>query len=270
MLLAARPPFSCPAVFIYVSTAKFTTNMARTRSPAAKAADKGRADTKSDDDEQPPTAEEQAAMKSSLNIQNEEVEVKLRIPDSASFAAVKSILLPSFKTVHDQENHFFDGAQKELSSQKVVLRIRFYGTDQKAVITVKGKQVLKDGIGRAPEEEEEVDPVLAREFIKDSDALLAYSDSKLMQKLKDEFKFTKGLSYLGSFDNQRHVYDWRDFKLEVDQTTYPWGSMYEIECETDKPEALKESLEALLREHNVPFGDSKRSKFANFMNKTLI
>ena len=264
MLRAARPH---P---VYLSAAKFTTIMARTRSPAAKAVGKKKADAKSDDDEQAPTAEEHAAMKSRLNILNEEVEGKLRIPDSASFAAVKSILLPSFKTVHDQENHFFDGAEKELSSQKVVLRVRFYGADERAVITVKGKQVLKDGIGRAPEEEEDVDPAAAREFIKDSSALLAYNDSKIVQKLKDEFKFTKGLSYLGGFDNKRHVYNWRGFNLEVDQTSYPWGSMYEIECETDKPETLKESLETLLREHNIPFGDSKRSKFANFAHKTLI
>lgn len=245
--------------------------MARTRSPATKAGSNKKADAEHDDgDEQPATIEEQREIKERLGIKNEEVEVKLRIPDSASFAAVKSVLLPCFKAVHDQENHFFDGALKELSSQKVVLRVRFYGTDQKAVLTVKGKQVLKDGIGRAPEEEEEVDPKIAREFVKDSNVLLAYDGSKLMQKLKDEFKFSKGLTYLGGFDNKRHVYDWREYKLEVDQTSYPWGSMYEIECETDKPEALKESLESLLQDHNIPFGDSKRSKFANFLNKTLI
>lgn len=219
-----------------------------------------------DNNEEPPTVEEQQRIKERLKIKNEEVEVKLRIPDSASFAAVKTLLLPSFKTVHDQENHFFDGAQKELSSQKVVLRVRFYGGDQKAVITVKGKQVLKDGIGRAPEEEEEVDPALAREFIRDSSTLLSYDKSELIQKLKEEFKFPKGLKYLGGFDNKRLVYDWRDFTLEVDQTSYPWGSMYEIECETDQPEALKQSLEELLTKHNIPFGDSKRSKFQNFLS----
>ena len=250
--------------------------MARTRSPpgqskAAAAAAAKKKDAEHDaENEQPPTAEEQQRIKDRLNIKNEEVEVKLRIPDSASFAAVKTLLLPSFKAVHDQENHFFDGAQKELSSQKVVLRVRFYGGDQKAVITVKGKQVLKDGIGRAPEEEEEVDPAVAREFIRDSSALLTYDKSPLMQKLKDEFKFAKGLSYLGGFSNKRLVYDWREYTLEVDQTSYPWGSMFEIECETDKPEALKESLEALLAEHNIPFADSKRSKFQNFIMKTLI
>ena len=30
---------------------------------------------------------------------------------------------------------------------------------------LQGKQVLKDGIGRAPEEEEPVDPALARQFL---------------------------------------------------------------------------------------------------------
>lgn len=148
--------------------------------------------------------------------------------------------------------------------------MRFYGGDQKAVITCKGKQVLKDGIGRAPEEEEEVDPVVARTFVKDPGALMAYQGSTLMDKLKAEFGFSKGLQYLGGFDNKRLVYEWRGYTLEVDQTSYPWGSMYEIECETDRPEELKESLEALLRDHNIPFGDSKRSKFANFVNKTLV
>lgn len=124
-----------------------------------------------------------------------------------------------------QENFFFDGAAQELTSNRVVLRVRFYNRDAKAVITVKasgrmewrqrteraqggrqhacagcsecaaagshscpapppgspscrppaslprpprrlqGKQVLKDGIGRAPEEEEGVDPALARQFL---------------------------------------------------------------------------------------------------------
>ena len=65
--------------------------MARTRSPpgqskAAAAAKKKDAEHDAEN-EQPPTAEEQQRIKDRLNIKNEEVEVKLRIPDSASFAA---------------------------------------------------------------------------------------------------------------------------------------------------------------------------------------
>lgn len=36
-----------------------------------------------------------------------------------------------------QENYFFDGPSKELNSRLVVLRLRFYDTDKKAVLTLK-------------------------------------------------------------------------------------------------------------------------------------
>lgn len=36
-----------------------------------------------------------------------------------------------------QENYFFDGPNKELNSRLVVLRLRFYDTDKKAVLTLK-------------------------------------------------------------------------------------------------------------------------------------
>jgi len=167
----------------------------------------------------------------STKLSGEEVEVKLRIPDSASFAALKKALLPCFQAMHEQENFFFDGANKELSSARVVLRVRLYDGDSKAVITCKGKQVLKDGVGRAPEEEEEVDPALARTFI-DSPELLLEHESKLIQKLRKDFKLAKGLVLLGGFNNLRNVYKWKGHTLEVDLTSYPWGCMFELECET--------------------------------------
>lgn len=36
-----------------------------------------------------------------------------------------------------QENYFFDGPSKELNSRFVVLRVRFYDVDKKAVLTLK-------------------------------------------------------------------------------------------------------------------------------------
>lgn len=135
---------------------------------------------------------------------------------------------------------FFDGAAQELSSQRVVLRVRFYDVDRKALVTVKvgrcgagivawsrqcgppergeaggaggasaaaarmppsaaratllallaswparvqGKQVLSDGIGRAPEEEHEVDPAAARAFLLDPARLLNLG-TPLLEKLK--------------------------------------------------------------------------------------
>lgn len=168
--------------------------------------------------------------------------MKLRLAGPEAHAALAAALQPAHRATHQQENFFFDGASQELSSQRVVLRMRFYNKDAKALITVKvgggpgrgvqfwpqgrrmcmwgcfpcrarrlercctpccraaavpllhaapcrsmrrsmpaclaflfrlqGKQVLKDGIGRAPEEEETVDPAAARAFLTDPDRLL--------------------------------------------------------------------------------------------------
>lgn len=44
------------------------------------------------------------------------------------------------------------------------MRLRFFNTDEKAVLTVKGKMNVVDGVGRAQEDEDEVDPVAARGY----------------------------------------------------------------------------------------------------------
>lgn len=67
--------------------------------------------------------------------------MKLRLPDAAAHAALAAALRSGYRCTHDQENYFFDGPQQELSCKRVVLRVRFYDGEKKAVITVKGKQV---------------------------------------------------------------------------------------------------------------------------------
>lgn len=203
-----------------------------------------------------------------LGLAGTEVEIKLRLPDSAAYEALCQALIPCFKQAHDQENWFFDGAAAELSSRRVVLRLRFYDTDRKAVITVKGAQVLEGGVGTAPEEEESVDPKVARGFLADPQAMLE-SSSPLIAKLKAQFGLKKGLEALGGFHNLRREYRWRGHLLELDQTCYPWGTLHELECETQEPEAVKAELVGLLKAAGVPHSDSKKSKFANFKDQTL-
>ena len=64
-----------------------------------------------------------------------QVEIKLRLPNSAAHACVAELMGPP-TAFHAQENYFFDGVNGELK-KKQTLRVRFYNTDQKAVITVK-------------------------------------------------------------------------------------------------------------------------------------
>jgi len=197
-----------------------------------------------------------------------EVEIKLRIPDAASFASLNQNLVPCFRRAHDQKNYFFDGARKELSSKHAVLRVRFYDGKRKAIITCKGRQKLEGGVGTAAEEEESVDPELAHTFLSNP-AALADLDSPLMNKIREQFGLASGLTFLGGFYNLRKEYLWREHLLEVDQTSYPWGTVYELECETDKPEALKGELESYLNSLGIPYSYSTKSKFANFIDKTL-
>eukprot|EP01025_Chloroclados_australasicus_P019120 TRINITY_DN2029_c0_g1_i1.p1 TRINITY_DN2029_c0_g1~~TRINITY_DN2029_c0_g1_i1.p1 ORF type:complete len:198 (+),score=21.93 TRINITY_DN2029_c0_g1_i1:265-858(+) len=195
-----------------------------------------------------------------------EVEVKLRL-QQAGHSSLIEVLKPFYQQTYNQENYFFDGSNQELSTNRVVLRLRFYNTSEKAVITIKGKQVLKDGIGRATEQEAEVDPKIARGFLDNPNDLLNM-DIDLMKDFKRQYAPT-GLVSLGGFKNIRHVHHWEGLDLEVDETQYNWGTMYEIECESSEPEIVKQKLEGFLQDNNIDFGYTNKTKFANFVNKTL-
>ena len=64
-----------------------------------------------------------------------QVEIKLRLPSKAAHARVADLMGPA-TAFYAQENYFFDGVNDELKKAQT-LRIRFYNTDQKAVVTVK-------------------------------------------------------------------------------------------------------------------------------------
>lgn len=57
--------------------------------------------------------------------------------------------------------------------------------------------------------------------------------------------------------------------MEVDETLYDWGTVYEIECETDEPEQVREKLSAFLKKHGIESKFNTTTKFANFINRSL-
>mmetsp|Transcript_30132 Transcript_30132/g.85068 ORF Transcript_30132/g.85068 Transcript_30132/m.85068 type:complete len:199 (-) Transcript_30132:32-628(-) len=196
-----------------------------------------------------------------------EVEIKLRLPDEAAYNSVAVLLADSWVQDHEQENYFFDGANEELNSQRAVLRCRFFGGDKRAVLTLKGKMQITDGVGRATEVEESVDAVASRQFLKDA-STLAKLDSELMHQCRSNFCF-KTLQCMGGFKNLRREFHWEGHLLELDKTIFDHGTVFEIEVETASPEQLRPKLEQFLADNSISFQYSTNSKFANFRNKTL-
>lgn len=198
-----------------------------------------------------------------------EVEVKIRLADRVSYDKVKSLLL-SPKAIHEQENYFFDGPNNELGSTKTVLRVRWYNKDEKAIITVKGEQILKDGIAKAPEVEEPVsDPAAARSYLGEGgnpSALL--SASPLVSSLNTKWQL-QALRCMGGFRNLRQEYLWEGETLELDETYFEHGTLWEIECETADPEGMRAKMEKMLNDGGIKYSYSSTSKFANFIKKTL-
>ncbi|KAJ0752038.1 putative triphosphatase [Helianthus annuus] len=96
-----------------------------------------------------------------------------------------------------------------------------------------------------------------------------------MKRVKDEFfggsdnNGELGLVCLGGFKNLRNVYEWKGLVIEVDETSFEFGTLYEIECESSEPEKAKELIEEFLKENGVGYSDSVASKFAIFRSGKL-
>ncbi|CAI5960815.1 unnamed protein product [Closterium sp. NIES-65] len=191
-----------------------------------------------------------------------EVEVKLRLANKEAHARVAELLAANHRVTHQQENVFFDGANGELSRNRIVLRLRFYNSDSKCVVTVKGKTIMADGIGRSTEEEEEIEAAFGRACVADP-SLVQSATTPLLSSLPARFSCPQFVC-LGGFRNTRSVFEWRGNTIELDETQFAFGTQYEIECETSQPEQLKAELGDFLQEHNVPFNNSSSTKFGIF------
>lgn len=193
--------------------------------------------------------------------------MKLRLPDAISHGQVSTLLSPFHLETHRQENFFFDGSSGELSARRAVLRIRFYGGDARCVVCLKAKAVLVDGVSRVEEDEEELEPSVGRVCVEDPERLKEV-ESRILGRVKDEFG-ASGFVGLGGFGNVRGVFEWNGLKLELDKTTFEFGTLYEIECENTDPDAAKKMIEDLLKENGIAYSYSEVSKFAIFRSGKL-
>ncbi|XP_072969955.1 triphosphate tunnel metalloenzyme 3 [Typha angustifolia] len=205
-----------------------------------------------------------------------EVEIKLRLPDAVAHQLLSDALAPYHLRTHLQENLFFDGPAGELSAAFAALRLRFYDGDSRCVLSLKARPRLTAGISRVEEEEEEVDPSLARACVAEPWRLVAMAkgSSQIMRRAIQEFGLgekEESLVCLGGFRNVRAVYGWKEgLILELDETQFDFGTSYEVECETAEPEKTRELLESFLKEIGVPYSYSETNKFAAFRSGKLL
>ncbi|CAM6100846.1 unnamed protein product [Calypogeia fissa] len=196
-----------------------------------------------------------------------EIEVKLKLSGPEAHEKVAKLLKPFHDVTHMQENVFFDGANKELSSRKSVLRLRFYDEDKKCVVTYKGDAVIESGISRGEELEEEIDVVRGRDYVA-YPKRIAISTSELLKKVVSKFGATDFVC-LGGFRNIRSVYKWEGLKIELDETRFDFGTAYEVECEDTDPERVRQVLGNLLDSNGIQYSYSTKSKFAVFRSGKL-
>ncbi|KAJ0490981.1 putative triphosphatase [Helianthus annuus] len=181
-----------------------------------------------------------------------EIEIKLRLPDSAAHQKLSDILSLYHTKTHLQQNLFFDTPQLTLATTHLAaLRLRFYDLDTQSILSLKSKPKLSNGISRIEEIEHPLDPTLARACAAEPRRFSAVQGSGVLERVVGEFGV--GLDEL----------------VELDESEYEFGVCYEVECESDRPEEVKVMLEELLERNGIRFCYSKMSKFAVFRSGKL-
>lgn len=203
-----------------------------------------------------------------------EVEIKLALPGADMHAKVLKAFGPHRRTHYKQQNFFFDTPDSAISRSRRALRVRLFDND-KAVLTIKGRMEMKDGIARATEVEDELDVALAKQSVETPQNLLSCGSPSL-QALQKEVSL-EGLLCLGTFKNNRTVFDWEGHVVEVDETIYSAtdscpteDTFYEIELETEEPEKVKQLLTSFLDDHDIKYKDNNTTKFKRFRDRAKI
>ncbi|KAF9962360.1 hypothetical protein BGZ65_009302 [Modicella reniformis] len=175
-----------------------------------------------------------------------EIEIKIRLPSEEDTTKLEQVFGGTPFVSENQDNFFFEGVHKELIKSQLVFRIRVIemsGREPVAIAALKGNAVLIDGIAKVEEEEEVINIDIARRIIEDPNLIPQAAEShRLLKKIVERIPCNDGYIHLGRFKNVRHKYHWQDYVVEVDRTTYPHGTAYEVEIESTDPEKAKERL----------------------------
>lgn len=168
------------------------------------------------------------------------------------------------------------GHNKQYSEKlRNIVRVRDINNGEKYILTWKGKATLADGISKVREEETELTKEIGQEILRDPSRIAKYSGEYPL--IKHIFSVIGAAAtpetawkVVGEFKTLRLKIPWTSETVELDETTYPFGTGWEIEIETTNPEQVKKQMESLLNENGIAFTESKRNKFLNLINGTII
>ena len=196
-----------------------------------------------------------------------EVEIKLRLTSRDAYEQTAALFESGHSATHEQENFFFDGAEQELAAQRAVLRLRFFDTSSfdadkcitsaRCVLTLKGKSVIQDGVGVAPEVEHDISVDDGRRCIREPSHILKLTDtstleasdicrpsppSAIVRDVVDRFK-VQTFVCLGGFTNRRQVYEWRvadeaaavERQVEYDKALQKGREIHRMACHDRLP-----------------------------------
>lgn len=144
-----------------------------------------------------------------------------------------------YKATHYQTNYFIDTETRHLESIGTNFRLRRIEAGDKieSYVTVKANGVLVNGISRIQEWENEINNTVLDEILQSPSSIYSKGLALTSHLPKDQ-----ALIISGVFKNTRTIFRYNDLKLECDETTYDFGTAYEVEIEHVEPEKAKAVL----------------------------
>ncbi|EGF79855.1 hypothetical protein BATDEDRAFT_89034 [Batrachochytrium dendrobatidis JAM81] len=213
-----------------------------------------------------------------------EIELKLRLESKQVHTAVIDLFHElsseaTFLGTDSQENYFLDGPSRDFEKIRRTFRLRRNQRwdpvsdtkTPKSVVTLKGKGRINSGVSINEELEEPIQDELLDQLVENPSMFpqLAHKH-KLFQVVFDEHPEATALQVIGSFKTLRTMFEWKNLKLEIDETTYAFGTAFEIEVETEDFQRAKDLLLPFLTSKGIAYGYSQRSKFANMKFGSIL
>jgi uncharacterized protein YjbK len=91
-------------------------------------------------------------------------------------------------------------------------------------------------------------------------------DSAILEAYNHIPDLPEDLYNIGVLENKRFVYEWKSFKLEIDQTVFSKDRIdFELECETEDIDALQSELRELFSDLRINWIEQKTTKFRRFL-----